>query len=183
MGQPPWSPISILRVSPKGSAINSSSLISDFHSVAMKADRTREHKRLFCLSLPEELGGLALPRSSHVQHMRREKQMAETYVERVHSENVVLNIGDDIGALIIYTTENLRERQIDVSPLGNDARKIHNVVHERRLNGHPVFAAVFPTLPAGNYKTWTNPTSEFKIVGGQVAELDWRDVPVEIHIP
>jgi len=115
--------------------------------------------------------------------MRREKQMAETYVERVHSENVVLNIGDDIGALIIYTAEDLRERQIDVSPLGSDARKIHNVVHERRLNGHPVFAAVFPTLPAGNYKTWTNPTSKFKIVGGQVAELDWRDIPVEIHIP
>jgi hypothetical protein len=149
----------------------------------MQADRIREHKRLLSLSLAEELGGLGLPRSSHLQQKRREMQMAEMYLERVYSDNIVLNIGDDIGALIIYTREDLRERQIEVSSPGIDARKIHNVVHERRLNGRPVFAAVFPTLAAGDYKTWTNPTSEFTIAGGQVAELDWRDIPVEIHIP
>jgi hypothetical protein len=109
--------------------------------------------------------------------------MAERYVERAYSENIVLNIGGEIGALIIYTREYLNERQIDVSPLGNDARKTHNVVHERRINRHPVFAAVFPSLAAGEYKTWTNPTAGFTIVGGEVAEVDWRDIPVEIHIP
>jgi hypothetical protein len=110
-------------------------------------------------------------------------QMAERYVERAYSENIVLNIGGDIGALIIYSRKDLNERQIDVSPAGNDARKIHNVVHERRINGRPVFAAVFPSLPAGEYRTWTNPTAEFTIAGGEVAEVDWRNIPVEIYAP
>jgi hypothetical protein len=110
-------------------------------------------------------------------------QMAERYVERTYSENIVLNIGGDIGALIIYTREDLNERQIDVGPTGNDARKIHNVVRERRINGRPVFAAVFPSLPAGEYKTWTDPAAGFTIAGGEVAEVDWRDIQVEVHIP
>jgi hypothetical protein len=114
---------------------------------------------------------------------RREIQMVEMYVERVHSEHVVLNIGGDIGALIIYTREELRETQIDVSPPGIDTHEIHNVVHERRLNGRPVYAAVFPALAAGVYKTWTNPTHEFAIAGGQITELDWRNSTVEVLTP
>ncbi len=109
--------------------------------------------------------------------------MVERYVERVHSENIVLNIGRNIGALVIYTREELRGRQIDVSPKGNSARKIHTDVLERRINGRPVFAAVFPTLPEGDYSIWSSPSDEVTIAGGEVAELDWSSSDVDVYAP
>ena len=48
---------------------------------------------------------------------------------------------------------------------------------ERRINGRPVFAAVFPGLRAGDYDIWENapnPSGTVTIVGGEVATVDWR---------
>lgn len=107
--------------------------------------------------------------------------MAETYVERVHTEHALLDIGDDIGALTLYTREDLRGRQIDVSLKGNaSAKRIHTDVLERRIAGRPVFAAVFAELQEGEYITWSDPTYTFTIVGGHIAELDWRDANVYV---
>ena len=101
--------------------------------------------------------------------------MVERYVERIHTEYAVLDIGQDIGALVIYTREELRGKQIDVSPKGNNWHKVHTDVLERRVNGHPVFAALFLELPAGDYTILSTPTSEVTIFRGQVTEVDWRD--------
>ena len=38
--------------------------------------------------------------------------MVEQYVERVHTEHAVLDIGEDIGALVIYTREEFRGKEI-----------------------------------------------------------------------
>jgi hypothetical protein len=103
--------------------------------------------------------------------------MAEQHSDRVHPETVVLNIGRDIGALIIYTMPELRGREIEVSPRGSDAKRVHVEVLERRINGRPVFAAVFPGLRAGDYDIWNNtpnPSDTVTIVGGEVASVDWR---------
>ena len=108
--------------------------------------------------------------------------MVERYVERVHSD-IVLDIGQGIGALVIYTKEELRGRQIDVSLKGNSARKIHTDVLERRINGRPIFAAVFPSLPEGEYTIWSNPSDEVTIAGGEVAELDWSSIEVDVYAP
>jgi len=86
-----------------------------------------------------------------------------SYFKRVHTENVVLDIGDDIGALMIYTQPALRNRE----------------VLERRVNGQTVFVAIFPALLAGHYTIWGNATrsaGEITIVGGEIAEVDWRDI-------
>ncbi|GAC1380248.1 MAG: hypothetical protein NVSMB33_06140 [Ktedonobacteraceae bacterium] len=106
--------------------------------------------------------------------------MIERYNERVHTEHAVLDIGEDVGALVIYTREELRGQQIDVSPKGNDWQKTHTDVLERRANGRPVFAALFLSLRAGDYTIWSNPISEVTIIGGQVAEVDWRDLHILI---
>ena len=45
--------------------------------------------------------------------------MVETYEKRVQEGHVVLDIGGDIGSLIIYTREHLLGYQIDVSLKGN----------------------------------------------------------------
>jgi hypothetical protein len=102
--------------------------------------------------------------------------MAEQHVDRVHPETVVLDIGQDVGALIIYTKAEFRGREIEVSPQGSAAR-VHVEVLERRINGRPIFAAVFPGLRAGEYDIWENftkPGGTVTIVGGEVATVDWR---------
>jgi hypothetical protein len=102
--------------------------------------------------------------------------MAEAHSDRVHPETVVLDIGQDVGALIIYTTAELRGREIEVSPRGS-ATRVHVEVLERRIDGRPVFAAVFPGLRAGHYDIWENfPESggTVTVVGGKVATVDWR---------
>jgi hypothetical protein len=103
--------------------------------------------------------------------------MAEQHIDRVHPETVVLDIGQDIGALVLYTDAELRGREIEVGPRGSDAKRVHVEVLERRINGRPVFAAVFPGLRAGNYDIWENagnPNGTVTIVGGEVATVDWR---------
>ncbi len=102
--------------------------------------------------------------------------MAEQYSDRVHPETVVLDIGQDIGALIIYTELELHGREIEVSPRGS-APRVHVEVLERRINGRAVFAAVFPGLRAGDYDIWensANPGGAVTIVGGEVVSVDWR---------
>ena len=103
--------------------------------------------------------------------------MAEQQIDRVHSESVVLDIGQEIGALLIYTAAELRGREIEVSPWGSAAKRVHVEVLERRISGRPVFAAVFPGLRAGDYDIWenaTNPSGTVTIAGGEVATIDWR---------
>jgi hypothetical protein len=102
--------------------------------------------------------------------------MAEQHSDRVHPETVVLDIGQDIGALIIYAEAELHGQEIEVSPQGS-ATRVHVEVLERRINGRPVFAAVFPGLRAGNYDIWQNahnPTGTVTIVGGEITTVDWR---------
>lgn len=109
--------------------------------------------------------------------------MVETYVERVHTEQALLDIGEDIGALVIYTREELRGKEIQVSLKGTCAAKlVHTAIWERRFNGRVAFAGVYPALPAGNYIIWVHPTREVSIAGGHVAEADLRDCS-DIFLP
>jgi hypothetical protein len=82
-----------------------------------------------------------------------------------------------VGALIIYTRPELCGREIEVSPRGSEAKRVHVDVLERRVDGRPVFAAVFPGLREGDYDIWEsarNPASTVTIIGGRVASVDWR---------
>jgi hypothetical protein len=103
--------------------------------------------------------------------------MTEHYAERVHTEHAVLDIGQNIGSLVLYTGEELCGKEIEVSPKGNDAQRTHTAIWERKFNGRSVFAGIFPSLPAGDYTLWKNetePAGDITISGGQVAEVDWR---------
>lgn len=96
---------------------------------------------------------------------------------RVHTEPAVLDIGGDIGALIIYASAALHGQEIEVSPQGDDIHRTHTAVLERRVNGRSIFAALFLALPAGDYRIWSddpNLPHTTTIVGGEVAQVDWR---------
>ena len=97
--------------------------------------------------------------------------------ERVHTEDLVLDIGDGVGALVLYTGPELIGQEIEVSLRGQDGSRTHTAVHERRVMGRMVCAGVFPELPAGDYRIWTEeprPFTDFTIISGQVTEIDWR---------
>jgi hypothetical protein len=92
-------------------------------------------------------------------------------------EDAVLDIGGEIGALILHTGPEYLDREIEVSPLDDDARRTHTAIHERTIDGRPAYAGVYAALPSGEYRAWADdPTlpDRFTIVGGEVAELDWR---------
>ncbi len=45
--------------------------------------------------------------------------MVECSIDRVYTEHVVLDIGEDIGSLVIYTSEKLLGKEIQVSLKGD----------------------------------------------------------------
>jgi hypothetical protein len=88
----------------------------------------------------------------------------------------VLDIGNGVGALIVYTTGNLDGHEIEVSRLGATAR-IHTIVHARDLDGRTIYAGVFPSLPEGDYILWSDDPTRNRtvpIASGVVAEVDLR---------
>jgi len=107
--------------------------------------------------------------------------MIEQYVERVHEQPAVLDIGQGIGALVIYTKKDLLGQEIEVSLKGNDEQKIHTAIHERKVNGRSIFAGLFLALPEGDYIIWVHPSCEVTIISGHVAEVNWRDI--EVFVP
>ena len=98
---------------------------------------------------------------------------------RVHTENVVLEIGGELGALVLYTDSSLVHDEIEISPATDDAHRSHKDVLERRVDGRPVYTAVFDRLESGAYTLWHRDvprTRDVAIAGGSVAELDWRTI-------
>jgi hypothetical protein len=102
--------------------------------------------------------------------------MHENYAARPHPEYVVLDIGEHLGALIVYTDAALHGSEIEISPDGEDARRSHKDVLERGVGDRPAFTAVFDRLPEGAYTLWTRGVARqrgVQVSGGAVAELDW----------
>jgi hypothetical protein len=91
-------------------------------------------------------------------------------------DSLVLDIGGDIGALLVTAGSELAEEEIEISPgVDPTARRSHNVVHARRHQGAVVaYSAVFPSVPAGEYTVWHRDGSPHALVtvhGGQVTQL------------
>ena len=104
-------------------------------------------------------------------------EMSRDFFERVHTENIVLDIGGDIGALMVYTDAHLWGKEIEVSPKANPSQRTHTAILERHIANRVTFVGVFPALQAGDYYLWSNtptPVAEVTIVGGAVTEVDGR---------
>jgi hypothetical protein len=103
--------------------------------------------------------------------------MAEHHHSGALEQGVIVDVGPGVGALVIYTREELKGQEIEISPQGDDMNRVHTDVLRRRTVSGPLYAAVFGSLPEGEYCLWhktvTSPT-EVRIVGGEVAEVDWR---------
>lgn len=89
----------------------------------------------------------------------------------------VLDIGGDIGAMVLYTAPELEDVEIEVSLTTDDQHRTHTQVHRRTVNGSTFWAGVYAELPEGDYQVFWDDSSvrrSFTITGGAVTELDWR---------
>lgn len=103
--------------------------------------------------------------------------MGEHHDEKDFEQGVMVDVGPDAGALVIYTREELRGQEIEISPESKDEQRVHTDVLRRTTAGGEVFAAVFGSLPEGEYRLWHDTLTfpvRVRIVGGEVTELDWR---------
>jgi hypothetical protein len=103
----------------------------------------------------------------------------ENHAARPHPEYVVLDIGGDLGALIVYAEPAMHGREVEISPAQEDSNRSHKDVLERGEAGKVAFAAVFDRLPEGVYTLWIDGVARERgvyVTGGEVAELDWTSV-------
>ena len=96
---------------------------------------------------------------------------------RPRTEPVVLEIGGELGALLVYTDAALLHDEIEISPAADDTQRSHKDVLERRVHGGSLYAAVFDRVERGTYTLWHRglPLARgVEVAGGRVAELDCR---------
>lgn len=127
--------------------------------------------------------------------MTEQSQLGPSY-----DGTVMLDIGGEIGALIIHTGADLALAEIEVSrtdgtpplPPGYglehthadghthahaDPTRTHVAVRERRGPSGVRFAAIYPGLREGDYTVWGldgSARDSVTVRGGHVAELHWR---------
>ena len=90
----------------------------------------------------------------------------------------VLDIGDDMGALVLYTAAELVGAEIEISPDGEPDRRRHVAVHPRHYPGETAYAAVYYGLAAGAYNLWAADGSRALTVlieGNTITESVWPD--------
>jgi hypothetical protein len=89
---------------------------------------------------------------------------------------VVLDIGGDIGALIIYTPASCHGEEIEVSPVDAPQRRTHAAVRARYTGAGVCWSVVIGGLTTGQYVVWRDPLTpagKVDIVGGSVTEFEW----------
>jgi hypothetical protein len=103
--------------------------------------------------------------------------VTERHREDAFEQGVMVDVGPGAGAIVIYTGGHLAGQEIEISPLGDDSRRVHTDVLRRRTGTGVVFAAVFGSLAEGRYRLWHESRSdpyEVGVVAGEVTEIDWR---------
>jgi hypothetical protein len=94
----------------------------------------------------------------------------------VRAEHVMLDLGADAGAIVLYTGHELHGREVEISPRGDDDRRAHKQVHARIVPGGTAYAAVFDRLVPGEYTLWVDGLARERrvyVAPWRVTELDW----------
>lgn len=103
--------------------------------------------------------------------------MSAEPVARPHPEAVVLDIGGQLGALVVHWDAERLDTPIEISRAGHDDERQHQHVLERPLHGRTFYAAVFDQIADGRHTLWVDGEArarDVRITGGQVTELHWQ---------
>ncbi len=95
---------------------------------------------------------------------------------RQPSQGIAVDIGEDIGALVLYAEPEHEWLEPEVHPVDNESLRQHVWVMERTVGAGSVYAAVFPSLAEGRYAVCSPEglaTREIEIIGGKVTEEHW----------
>ncbi|MBV9094760.1 MAG: hypothetical protein JO132_12940 [Streptosporangiaceae bacterium] len=105
--------------------------------------------------------------------------MTEPATDASGPGTVVMELGPDVGALVLYTPADLDGAEIEIS---NDdhpgGQRTHSRVRPRHLPGATSYAAVYPGLPAGRYTIWRDrgtPAATVAVAGGRVTSCRWPE--------
>jgi hypothetical protein len=96
----------------------------------------------------------------------------------------MLDIGGDVGALVVYVDAGLIGREIEARPAGHPGRPAHASVLERATASGPLHAVVIPGLGAGPYELWLDgavPLGAAEVLCGRVTEVSRRRAVPETH--
>ena len=92
---------------------------------------------------------------------------------------VVMELGADTGALILYTPADLDGAEIEVSRHGDLlGRRTHSQVRQRHVASITKYAAVYSHLAAGEYTIWRDAdqaATTVTIAGGQITSCHWPE--------
>jgi len=106
--------------------------------------------------------------------------MPETLWGPTQDATVVLDVGGDVGALVLYTPAALLGAEIEISPVTDPTARSHTAVRARVLSDRTLYAAVYPALRAGEHVLWASAehaAGPVVVVGGRVTEIDWFSLP------
>ena len=90
---------------------------------------------------------------------------------------VLLDLGADTGALVLYTPAALLGAEIEISPDTAGAPRTHAAVRARPVPGRTRYAVVYEGLAAGRYTLWRNhdtPGGQVTVTGGRVTSHHWQ---------
>jgi hypothetical protein len=92
--------------------------------------------------------------------------------------DVVVELGGNVGAAVVYTGPELEGDEVEIRPAGFPWLGTHVAVRERRLEAGPRWAALFMPLREGPYQVRlkddpASPTITMLVEGGRVARVEW----------
>jgi len=102
----------------------------------------------------------------------------EPFVDRLSDtpESLVLDIGGEVGALVLFADEACLGMEIDVTPAGQPrSHHTHTMIRRRRAVDREFVAGVYPELRAGAYTVWGidgEELAELLVTGGRVTEFE-----------
>jgi hypothetical protein len=114
-------------------------------------------------------------RHHHHRHGTVEAPFVDDGPTQGPPEALVLDIGDDIGALVLYAEESCLGMEIDLTPAGAArSHHLHTMIRRRRAVDREFIAGVYPELVEGTYTVWGIdglPLGDVIIEGGRVSEF------------
>ena len=101
----------------------------------------------------------------------------EDYTARSHPEFVVLDIGGDVGALIVHAAADLLGTEVEISAAGEDDRRSHKDASSAGWAASrptPPSSTACARAPTRSGAANVPRTRDVTITGGAIAEVDWR---------
>jgi hypothetical protein len=103
------------------------------------------------------------------------KEMSHRYGPTT-AGTVLLDLGADTGALVLYTPADLLGAEIEISPDTPGAPRTHAAVRARPGPSGTRHAAVYEGLTEGSYTLWADhdtPAARVTVIGGRVTSHHW----------